>query len=157
MLRYKAQAQLWWRSASSWLHAASAQCTVHWCRQRFWNGLPGHESNSVPRCSWTPRMTDTQGRPWSASFGGRSRPRDSPGWELSSAPQTVKMEKRKQEGREGKVTEEGHRARKEEENNRNTKSNNILLSSFSSLQPVYCQCNYNNDNKTVRTEIKTFV
>lgn len=67
------------------------------------------------------------------------------------------MEKRKQEGREGKVTEEGHRVRKEEENNRNTKSNNILLSSFSSLQPVYCQCNYNNDNKTVRTEIKAFV
>lgn len=63
------------------------------------------------------------------------------------------MEKRKQEGREGKVTEEGHRARKEEENN----SNNILLSSLSSLQPVYCQCNYNNDNKTVRTEIKAFV
>lgn len=68
------------------------------------------------------------------------------------------MEKRKQEGREGeKVTEEGHRVRKEEENNRNTKSNNILSSGFFSLQPVYCQCYYNYNNKIVRTEIKTYV
>lgn len=135
MLRYKAQAQLWWRSASSWLHAASAQCTVHWCRQRFWNGLPGHESNSVPRCSWTPRMTDTQGRPWSASFGGRSRPRGSPGWELSSAPQTVKWKK------ENRKEEKARWPRKGTEWGRKKK---IIATTYCyQVFPVYSQCTVN--------------